>query len=272
MRLVANALSADPPALVPARAQRAWMDGTDQRFAYRCIPLSIANASGWELILSFGFNAYWNGGPRKDDIRLEHRSGDKYAFERLVTTHFGHGVLTFHTDYLFRTEPGWATVTRGSPNQPKDGIVALEGLVETDWLPFPFTMNWLFTRPGMVTFEAGEAFCFVTPTPHLLLEKIIPEIAPITADQALEAEYRAYAEARATFNASLVAGRPEAVRQGWQRHYVRGDTPGAVEAGETHRSKRRLATPVKLEKAPPLAPDLAPMFATDSPPEPVPSR
>ena len=29
----------------------------------------------------------------------------------------------------------------------------LAGVVETDWLPFPFTMNWLFTQPGRVRFE-----------------------------------------------------------------------------------------------------------------------
>jgi hypothetical protein len=40
------------------------MDDTNQRFAYRCIPLSIANASGWEIVLPFSFSAVWNGGSR----------------------------------------------------------------------------------------------------------------------------------------------------------------------------------------------------------------
>jgi Family of unknown function (DUF6065) len=30
--------------------ERAWMDATDQRFAYRCLPLNIANAHGWEIL------------------------------------------------------------------------------------------------------------------------------------------------------------------------------------------------------------------------------
>ncbi len=42
-RLVAYPVEADPPPIEPARASRPWMDATDQRFAYRCIPLSIAN-------------------------------------------------------------------------------------------------------------------------------------------------------------------------------------------------------------------------------------
>ena len=35
------------------------MDATDDRFAYRCIPLSIANASGWELLCPVTFEAWW---------------------------------------------------------------------------------------------------------------------------------------------------------------------------------------------------------------------
>ena len=60
---------------------------------------------------------------------------------RFVISHFGSGVLTFHAGYLFRTPPGWAVWARGAPNTVKDGIVPLDGLVETDWLPFTFTMN-----------------------------------------------------------------------------------------------------------------------------------
>ena len=37
----------------------------------------------------------------------------------------------------------------------------LEGIIETDWLPMTFTMNWMFTSPGTVTFKAGEPFCFI---------------------------------------------------------------------------------------------------------------
>jgi len=43
----------------------------------------------------------------------------------------------------------------GPPNWPKDGVYPLSGLVETDWLPFPFTMNWQMTRAGSVSFSAG---------------------------------------------------------------------------------------------------------------------
>ena len=65
---------------------------------------------------------------------------------------------------LFRTEPGYDLMVQG-PDQPAQGWIApLTGIIETDWAPYTFTMNWMFTRPGQVVrFEAGEPFCHFFP-------------------------------------------------------------------------------------------------------------
>jgi hypothetical protein len=214
------------------------MDETNQRFAYRCIPLSIANASGWEIVLPFSFSAVWNGGSRQEDttIFMDETSG-------LVTSHFGHGVLTFHTGWLFRTSPGWALWCRGAPNHLYDGIVPLEGVVETDWLPFPFTMNWRFTQPGAVRFEKSEAICFVTLMPHAVLDSVAPRLLHIDDEPRLKAEHEAWGHKRADFNARLARSDPEAVRQGWQKTYVRAEGASEDRASYYHRSKRRLEQP-----------------------------
>ena len=46
LEIVAYRLHDSPPPLVSAQRTRAWMDLSDQRFAYRCLPLLIANQSG----------------------------------------------------------------------------------------------------------------------------------------------------------------------------------------------------------------------------------
>jgi hypothetical protein len=217
------------------------MDLTDQRYAYRCIPLSIANASGWELILPCSFSASWMGGDATADIQIR-PFGDAEKVKQRVMSHFGHGVLTFHTGYLFRTSPGWALWCRGAPNTVKHGIVALDGLVETDWLTFPFTMNWRFTRPGTVRFEEGEAFCFVTPIPHAVYDDIAPVVRSLDTAPDLKAAYEGWSASRSDFNASLARSEPETVKQGWQRHYVRGAAPHGGAAG-FHLSRRRLKSP-----------------------------
>ncbi len=46
------------------------MDATEDRFAYRCLPLTIANSMGWELLMPFAIAAEWNGGRDFDDVRI----------------------------------------------------------------------------------------------------------------------------------------------------------------------------------------------------------
>ena len=233
-------LSDTSPELRPARADRDWMDMTSERYAYRCIPLSIANSSGWEIALPFAFEAAWSGG---DDLpAVQVRSSDARA-KHFVSSHFGHGVITFHTGWLFRTPPGWAVWVRGAPNWVKDVVVALDGLVETDWLPFPFTMNWRFTRPGVVRFEADEPFCFVTLAPHGLIDAVQPKLAVLDDDPAFKAAYDAWSHSRADFGQRLSGGEDNAVAEKWQRTYVQGR--GGVENGAPvyHLSKRRLNAP-----------------------------
>ena len=96
-----------PPEIVPGRPQRAWMEAFEDRHAYRCLPLTMANTTGWEILCPMGFTAEWNGGLQQSDITLtpHHPHPD---FQDFVTSHFSHGVLTFHTGYLFRTPPGWS--------------------------------------------------------------------------------------------------------------------------------------------------------------------
>jgi hypothetical protein len=191
-----------PPELVPARAERAWMDQTRERYAYRCIPLALANASGWEISLPYAFEAAWYGGDELNTVQF--RCADP-RIKSHVTSHFGHGVITFHTGWLFRTSPGWAVWARGAPNTVKEGIAPLDGLVESDWLPFPFTMNWKFTRPGVVRFEAGEPFCFITLTPLGLLDDVQPKLASLDDDPKLKAAYEQWSASRADLSQRLRA-------------------------------------------------------------------
>src|SRR5947208_17160615 len=57
--------------LATAPVDRAWMDATDRRAAYRCLPLTIANQAGWLIPSPVGFTAYWTGGPDKGSLYLD---------------------------------------------------------------------------------------------------------------------------------------------------------------------------------------------------------
>ena len=57
MELECYPLEPRPPEIVAGRPQRAWMDHFADRHAYRCLPLTMANTTGWEILCPVGFTA-----------------------------------------------------------------------------------------------------------------------------------------------------------------------------------------------------------------------
>jgi hypothetical protein len=221
----------------PAPAERPWMDDSDRRFAYRCLPLTIANTHGWELLCTAGFSAMWDGRKTIDAIRIAATPGTTPP----AISHFGGGVLTFHIPCLFQTEAGFDLYVTGPVNRPKDGIAPLSGIIETDWSPYTFTMNWLFTRPHhAVTFQAGEPFCHLFPLQRGQLENLAPSIRKLSEAPDLEREHKLWSEGRNTFNADLTKPGSKAAQDQWQKTYFRGLMPSGKPAPEEHRSRLRL--------------------------------
>lgn len=229
-----------PPEIVPGRPQRRWMDQFADRHPYRCLPLTMANTTGWELLCPTSFTIEWNGGQHQDDLTFTSDSPFP-GFEDLVKSHFSAGVVTFHTGYLFRSPENWSMWCMGPPNHVKDGIQPLVGLVETDWLPFPFTMNWMMTRPGRVRFLKGEPFCFITLAQDRPLEEFELVQRSMASDPDFAAQYEAWRRQRDEFNKKLAQGDAATMKEAWQRFYFRGAYPDAEqEAPKSHTNKRRM--------------------------------
>jgi len=226
--------SRDMP-IVPGPVARKWMDLTDARFAYRCLPLLIANQAGWVIACPVNFAATWNGGPRLSDVSLDFAG---LPADSRVMSHFGSGVITFRIPYLFRTPPRIALWVRGPANMPKDGVAPLEGIVETDWSSATFTMNWKLTRPNArVSFAKGEPVCMVTPVSLDLLENMIPRSVSASDDPETLAAYQAWSLQRGEFNAGLARREPTMVERRWQRDYFLGKAEGREPPEIEHRTK-----------------------------------
>ncbi|MBM3490822.1 MAG: hypothetical protein FJX68_10280 [Alphaproteobacteria bacterium] len=254
MRLVCYPLSGRPPKIRPAPQRRAWMDATPEGFANRCLPLTIANQHGWEILNPRGFEARWDGGAAQTAITLRELPEATAAPDALLpVSHFGSGVLTFRVTGLFRIEPSYDLYVTGPINRPKDGIVALTGLVETDWTPASFTMNWLFTRPGAtVRFERDEPICHLFPLQRGMLEAVEPEFRELDDDPEVKAAHEAWTASRAGFLTGLQQGDAETLKRKWERVYFRGITPDGTRHPE-HRTKlglRPFAGPAAGEPKP----------------------
>jgi len=215
--------------LKPAPRDRKWMDDTQQKFAYRCLPMVIANQFGWEILSRYHIKATWNGGSRKEDMTVEVLGGDDPC---LFTSHFGSGVLTYSIPYLFRTPEGWNLMVRGPTNYPKDGIVGLDGVVETDWAHETFTMNWRFTRACTVEFDIGDPVGLIQPVPRGLLEMFDPVIEPLANNVELQKRHIDWSSGRGHFNDGLAKFDPQIVGRGWEKDYFRASNQTRIAAPE----------------------------------------
>jgi Family of unknown function (DUF6065) len=227
-----------PVDIRPARNRREWMNETPSSYAYRCLPLSIANAHGWEVRCPLTFEAEWNGSSGQDDIQVTFEDDENTyigskKITKLVESHFGSGVLTFNVGVVLGTPPGYDLWVSGPVNEFKDGIQALSAVVETYWMPFTFTMNWKFTRPHLrVRFEKGKPYCFFFPIEHGLLERVNPSLEQLSEFPDLERQYKlAFYKREAPLTLKKLKGEGFKIREkerfeGW---YIKGELPDGTE-------------------------------------------
>jgi len=224
--------------ICPAPRERDWMSATPNKFAYRCLPLVIANQMGWAIGCPVSFEAVWDGTPSPSGIRIriDSTSATDVRWEDYIVAHFGSGILTFQIPYLFQTEAGYGLYVRGPTNTVKRGAVALDAYVETQWHDFTFTMNWKLTDPQLcVRFSQGEPICMIAPYDAAALEQVSTETLSISRNPPLERSLAAKSDSRAKFNADPARG------TAWQKSYFQG-MDAAGERQEMHLSKLKLAS------------------------------
>lgn len=239
MDLICLVHSSWQPRIRPAESTRQWMTDTPESFAYRCLSLNIANAHGWEILAPCAFEATWTGGPTTADVVINIPGGAKPSHPPVSI--FGQVILTFNIEGLFRTPPGWNLWVGGSPNRLKDGIQALTGVVETDWAPYTFTMNWRFTRPGQtIRFDADEPIAFFFPIERTYLDDVKAQIVPMDADPDLVEQFGAWSKSRDEFQKRVARTPPAAPADKWQKHYYQGTGPTGRPATAEHRTKMKL--------------------------------
>jgi hypothetical protein len=221
MKLIAYTTTAHPSKIVSANPKRDWMNLATAKNPYRCLPLSMANSWGWQVLSDAKFTATWNGKSSPKDVVIEVHEGTNPP-----NAHFGEGTLTWHTGYLFETPYPYGLYVTGAPNYPKPNAIPLSGIVETHWLPFTFTMNWRFTQPGSFTMDIGEPFCQIFPIDMNTFDNVEPEIRTLEENKQFHDLYWDWNISRHNYmNLRSVPGTEESNPEVWQRNYFRGTYP-----------------------------------------------
>jgi hypothetical protein len=230
--------------IVPAPADREWMDEGTKGWANRCLPLRIANQAGWSIVNDADFDVIWGGKNGLESLKILAR--DKSREPIFASSMFGYGILTISIPFLFRMPPLHNLMVRGPANFFKDGAAPLEGLVEADWTPYTFTMNWKITRTMRpIRFAAGESLCMLTPMLRGELNQFRGEIRNLQSDPELLAGYTTWHEQRVAREKERMESASQE-RRGVQGHYIRGQ--GYLgEAGSAHETKLALRPFAEME-------------------------
>lgn len=216
--------------------RRGWMDDAPESFPYRCLPLGIANSHGWDVLSPCGFEVVWNGGLAPEDVTVTTAEGTSETDAPVAL--FGQGTFTIHVAGLIRTPPGWNLHVSGPPNAFKDGAAPLTGIIETDWSPYTFTMNWRLTRPGQtVRFAENEPIAHFFPVQRGAVEEFAPAFARIDDDPALKQAFETWSASRNAFQAEMLNNPPSKPADKWQKLYYRGMTPDGTCPVADHQTK-----------------------------------
>jgi hypothetical protein len=220
--------------LAPASVHRDWMDKLEDGWPYRCLPMTIANQSGWFVLNTHAIFACWNGSAGRDGVSITSFSKDGSPCP--VGSNFGGGILTWDIPFLFRTSPGYNLWVRGPANEARRGAVPLEGIVETDWSVATFTMNWKLTEPNrVVTFDVGEPICMIFPVLRGNLERFRATVADLDTVPDIARSYHHFNGSRIEFKAQRIPG-----SRTWQRHYTQGTSSDGTVSAREHQTNLRL--------------------------------
>lgn len=215
MKITAYKLKDNPLPIIPASTKRDIMDNSTSKYAYRCLPMIIGNSYGWEIQSNSEFIVKYDGGTSADAIQIIKISGSTFP-----ESHFGNGVFTWHTGYLFKTEYPYGLYITGKPNTEASSAIPLTGIVETYWLPFTFTMNWTFTQKGLFHMKPGDTVCQIFPVDMTLFNNIEAEILDIKSDPELFYDMNKWGESRVEFYKN-----PNIQPKDWQKNYFKGTFP-----------------------------------------------
>ena len=92
--------------------------------------------------------------------------------------------------------------------------------------------------------DPGRHFEFDRADLGAVLLALKPTLRLLESNAGLYEEYKVWAESRGDFNKRLKNHESEAVRERWQRHYMRGTNVATGDAAGEHVTKRKLKTPM----------------------------
>jgi hypothetical protein len=146
---------------------------------YYCLPLTIANQYGFVIKSAFDIELYWTGDESPVHYKRINTSGqDNLESVQSYFNNFKNGILSIENAFILRTPPGVNTMVMQPPNYFIPGVIAMNGVVETDNLRRSFTFNLKMTEPNKkVKIKKGDWLAAIMPVPRYFVDSFSLEPA-----------------------------------------------------------------------------------------------
>lgn len=212
--------------IVPLSLHRKWMNETNKKFAYKCLPLNVANQYGWAVLSPADFSVSWYGGTEPNQVEVF--STDPEFIDKTIVSHFGEGTFTLQLDFIIQTPENYSLYIRGVPNEMGSILKPLDAIVETDWLPFTFTYNYKFYDTGIVDFKKGDPLFVFFPIERNSVENFKLLERSIEDSDELYKDFLEYSSSRDEFNKN------NANQNKYQKFYLDGRGPNKQYSIKNH--------------------------------------
>jgi hypothetical protein len=185
------------PTIRRGSIKRDWMDESYKKHAYKCLPVTTANASGWEFVLQKEIRVVWHGGNHIPTITNSDTGGNSITHNGVIIADCNKvGMVDFHLGWIFKTSPGYETWLSGPPNYFIDGASPTNAIIPSYWWPDEVQFNWKINKINEeVVFPKGMPFAFFAVFKNEL-EQIQVKVENMSDHIEFFKERQAYEEAK----------------------------------------------------------------------------
>ena len=155
--------------------------------AYYCLPLTIANQYGFGIKSTATFDIIWNGGESIHDTELR-MIEESENYSQQFDTHFGSGIITVQNRFSLHTPKGVNLMTMNPTNMFIDGLINMNGIIETDNIKRDFTFNIKVTRPNhTIRINKGDIISAFLPIQRYFADPYVVKSArEVTSNEFVE--------------------------------------------------------------------------------------
>lgn len=158
--------------------KREWMENTDDRHAYKCFPVSLANTIGFSISFMDDIEFIWDGISDSTPDHVKILQGHE-----LCSTGRGNATINFHCDMIFKTDKNMSMLSIVPPNYFIDGAMPFTSVISTSFHYETFPIAWKITRPNTnILIPAGTPVATLIPISLTDFSKIELDIYNLVND------------------------------------------------------------------------------------------